>query len=289
MGVATSMKEADQDAAGHTEFAWFATDTDRSPWELIGKASIGTEDDPLPVILDQNTALWALHLGGYVGERFSYRFADKMVYFRTVGVLQNTILQGSLWIGEQNFQKVFPDVGGYRMFLIKPKQGISKERFDEIRSSLEAGWADEGMSCASAEGILSRLLAVQNTYLSAFQLLGAIGLLLGTLGLGVSQLRSALERKSELAAMRAIGFPKRRLIWTLFLENGWQLLRGLGIGLICALAASAPALLQGSTVISMTGPLSMLLIVIIAGLLFCVTAAVLAMKEPLLGSLRSDR
>ncbi len=44
---------------------------------------------------------------------------------------------------------------------------------------------------------------VQNTYLSAFQLLGTLGLLLGTIGLGISQLRGAMERRSELAAMRA--------------------------------------------------------------------------------------
>jgi lipopolysaccharide export LptBFGC system permease protein LptF len=107
--------------------------------------------------------------------------------------------------------------------------------------------------------------------------------------LGVSQLRSALERSSELAAMRAMGFPKGRLIWSLFLENGWQLLRGLGIGMICALGASAPVLLRGNSSISLWGPLAMLAWVIVLGLAFCVLAAWLAMRQPLLGSLRSDR
>ncbi|MFM7517326.1 MAG: FtsX-like permease family protein, partial [Pirellula sp.] len=289
MGIGAAIKEIDRGTDGGTELAWFGTDIQQSPWERIEASAMGTKESPLPVILDQNTALWALHLGGYVGERFSYRFGDKTVYFQTVGVLQNTIFQGSLWIGEANFQKIFPDIGGYREFLVKPPEGASKDQVAQIRTVLESGWSDEGLSCASADGILSRLLAVQNTYLSAFQLLGGLGLLLGTLGLGVSQLRSALERRSELAAMRAMGFPKGRLVWALFLENGWQLLRGLGIGMVCALAASAPVLFRGNSVVSLGGPLTMLIWVILLGLVFCVLAALLAMRQPLLGSLRSDR
>jgi ABC-type antimicrobial peptide transport system permease subunit len=289
MGIGAAIKEIDRRADGKTELAWFGTDIQQSPWERLEVSAMGTLESPLPVILDQNTALWALHLGGYVGERFSYRFGEKTVYFRTVGVLQNTIFQGSLWIGEANFQAIFPEIGGYREFLVKPPEGASKDQVAQIRTALESGWSDEGLSCASADGILSRLLAVQNTYLSAFQLLGGLGLLLGTLGLGVSQLRSALERRSELAAMRAMGFPKGRLVWALFLENGWQLLRGLGIGMVCALAASAPVLLRGNSVVSLGGPLAMLMWVILLGLIFCVLAAVLAMRQPLLGSLRSDR
>lgn len=289
MGVGPSMLMADRNAQGKSEFGWFATDVSQSPWKRLETPSEGTQEDPLPVILDQNTALWALHLGGYVGERFSYTFGQKKVEFQTVGVLQNTVLQGSLWISEANFQRVFPDIGGYRAFLVKPQDVTSAQGLESIRTALEGGWSDEGLSCASADGVLSRLLAVQNTYLSAFQLLGGLGLLLGTLGLGVSQLRSALERKSELAAMRAMGFPKSRLVWTLFLENGWQLFRGLGIGMLCAAAASAPMVLRGNSVVSLSGPLAMLAWVILLGLVFCVLAAFLAMRQPLIGALRSDR
>ena len=56
---------------------------------------------------------------------------------------------------------------------------------------------------------LAQFLAVQNTYLSTFQSLGALGLLLGTIGLAVVQLRSVLERRGELALMRAGGFRSR--------------------------------------------------------------------------------
>lgn len=299
MGIASNIQMVDRDAQGRSEFAWFARPKFPSgqigegiptPWKALEVAADGSPEAPVPVVLDQNTALWALHLGGYVGERFAYTFGDKKVHFETVGVLQNTVLQGSLWIAEKNFQTVFPEIGGYRMFLVKPAVGnASPERLASARRALEEGWADEGLSCAASESILQKLLAVQNTYLSAFQVLGALGLLLGTLGLGVTQLRTALERRSELAAMRAMGFSKQRLMLALSLENGWQLWRGIGIGLGAALLASLPVLLQGQSLASIQSPLSMLLWVVGLGMVFCVGAAFLAMREPLLQSLRADR
>ncbi|MCU0708876.1 MAG: FtsX-like permease family protein [Pirellula sp.] len=291
IGVPTTIETIDQSVKGESEFAWFATDTGAtSPWSPLHEMADGSQESPIPVIIDQNTALWALHLGGYVGERFAYTFGTQRVHFITVGVSQNTILQGSLWIGEQNFQRVFPEITGYRQFLIKVAQGeANRERIENMRIALEKGWADEGLSCASTSQILSRLLAVQNTYLSAFQVLGALGLLLGTLGLGATQLRGAMERRSELAAMRAMGFSKPRLVWTLALENGWQLMRGIGVGLGAALLSAAPVLWRGQSTAALASPLIMLFWVIILGLLFCLAAAVLAVRQPLLASLRSDR
>ena len=309
MGISARMAAVDRDGSWNSELAWFSkpsqqmlesgssppntpntTSMPPSPWLALEKSADGTEKSPVPVILDQNTALWALHLGGYVGEKFSYRFDGKQVYFETVGVLQNTILQGSLWIGENNFEALFPEISGYRMFLVKPTApDMLSEDVAKIRTAMEEGWSDEGLSCASTTDILAKLLAVQNTYLSAFQVLGALGLLLGTLGLGVTQLRSALERQSELAAMRAMGFPKNRLVWALSLENGWQLMRGIGIGAGAAILASAPVLLRGQSMSAIGSPLGMLFWVVVLGLFFCVGAALLAMRQPLLASLRADR
>ncbi|MEI8212591.1 MAG: ABC transporter permease [Planctomycetota bacterium] len=299
MGISPQIRSVDRDANGQSEFAWFANEDvpavvgekdSPSAWKSLEAYADGSESSPVPVVLDQNTALWALHLGGYVGERFSFTFDEKKVHFRTVGVTQNTVLQGSLWIGERNFQTVFPEVGGFRLFMVKPSSDhASAADLLRVRRALEEGWSDEGLSCASTDDILSKLLAVQNTYLSAFQVLGALGLFLGTLGLGVTQLRTALERRSELAAMRAMGFSKNRLMWALSLENGWQLLRGIGVGLVAALLAAAPVFLRGQSMSAMHTPLTMLLWVIVLGLFFCVGSAYLAMREPLLKALRADR
>jgi putative ABC transport system permease protein len=290
LGISSRIESVDRNKQDRSAFAWFSTgvmNEGSTPWSLLERAAAGSKEFPIPVVLDQNTALWALHLGGYVGERFSYTFDDREVFFETVGVLQNTILQGSLLIGEDNFEKAFPSVSGYKQFLLKLPEGTTKELVPDVQQSMEEGWSEEGLSLADSDVVLKKLLAVQNTYLSAFQSLGTLGLLLGTIGLAVAQLRSAMERRGELAAMRAIGFTKRRLTWLLALENGWQLFRGIGIGVGAAVLATLPAILSGHPFAGFWGPSMMLGLVIAVGLGCSAVAAWLAMRWPLLQSLRS--
>lgn len=52
---------------------------------------------------------------------------------------------------------------------------------------------------------------MQNTYLSTFLVLGGLGVLLGTLGLGAVLLRGVVERRGELALLRELGFTGRSL------------------------------------------------------------------------------
>ena len=86
---------------------------------------------------------------------------------------------------------------------------------------------------------------MENTYLSTFQALGGLGLILGSLGLAVVLLRSVWERRGELALLRALGFRRATLVWLVLAENGFLLLLGLAAGTVSALAgggaASGPA------------------------------------------------
>ena len=97
-------------------------------------------------------------------------------------------------------------------------------------ATLESTLAEDGFDVVDAREQLAAFLAVQNTYLSTFQSLGALGLLLGTIGLAVVQLRSVLERRGELALMRAAGFRRRRLMGMVMCENGVLLVGGLAVG-----------------------------------------------------------
>lgn len=289
LGVSPRIVEIDRDERGASRFAWFqsAAKPDQSPWAALEESGNGTKESPIPVVIDQNTALWALHLGGYVGEVFSFEFDGAPIYFKTVGVLQNTILQGSLLIGEESFKRMFPTIAGYKSFLVEVPESKMGE-LPALKSLLENGWEEQGLDLVESSKILSQLLAVQNTYLSAFQLLGALGLLLGTVGLGVTQIRGALERKAELASMRALGFTKRRLVWILALENGWQLFRGLAIGGVAASLATIPALVAGQPFGGLVTPLMMLGLILLVGGVTSWFAASFAMRWPLLAALRSE-
>jgi ABC-type lipoprotein release transport system permease subunit len=272
------------------------------PWTLL-HAELGNDDAGravVPVVLDASTAVYSLHLGG-VGSRLVIRdAADRPVTLEVVGLLKNSVLQGNVLMSEANFLKLFPDTGGYRFFLIErvASDKVSGERSLPTGSTgadaraigevLETTLAAEGFNAVDAREQLAEFLAVQNTYLSTFQSLGALGLLLGTVGLAVVQLRSVLERRGELALMQAAGFGRRRLTRMVVWENGVLLVGGLAAGILAATVALVPQWApHGATVPWMT--LAVLLgTICVVGLAAGWWATRSALQSPLVPALRGD-
>ena len=78
-----------------------------------------------------------------------------------------------------------------------------------MTAALESRLADFGFDAEPAAARLAAFHRVENTYIATFQTLGALGLLLGTLGLGAVLVRNAFEQRRELALLRAVGYRAR--------------------------------------------------------------------------------
>jgi ABC-type antimicrobial peptide transport system permease subunit len=223
--------------------------------------------------------------GRVLGRTFDVTYSDgTKVKFRVAGLLANSVLQGSLLIGEADFKRLFPQISGYRYFLIHTPPG--KE--SAVASALEDRLSDEGFDATDARSRLADLLAVQNTYINTFQTLGALGLVLGTFGLAAVQLRSVFERRKELALMRAAGFRRRRLGEMVLLENLVLLIGGLGIGALAALVAVLPQMLLGGAHVPLADLLAMLGVVLIVGVITGLLAVRATLQAPLVAALRGE-
>jgi ABC-type antimicrobial peptide transport system permease subunit len=254
-----------------------------NPWQLLANDTVANQ--PVPVVLDQNTAMYSLRLYGGVGQTFDVTYSDgAKVTFQIAGLLANSVLQGNLLISEANFQRLFPQISGYRFFLIRSPLG----KKDEVASVLENRLGDEGFDTVDARGRLGELLAVQNTYISTFQSLGALGLVLGTFGLAAVQLRSVLERRKELALMRAAGFRSGRLGRMVLLENLVLLVGGLAVGTIAALVAVLPQMVLGAARPPLVDLAVTLGVVLIAGVATGMIAVRATLSAPLVGALRGE-
>src|SRR4030095_7939356 len=88
---------------------------------------------------------------------------------------------------------------------------------------------------------------VENTYLSTFQALGGLGLLLGSFGLAAVVARNVLEVRRELALLGAAGSTRRHLTIMVVAENAPLVAAGLGIGLVAACLAVVPVAIGRST------------------------------------------
>jgi hypothetical protein len=280
----------------HTGFAW-ADDGNTGqaiqthPWGRL-RADLGSDaaGQPIvPVILDASTAAYSLHLKG-IGSHVTIRDADnRPVTLQVVGLLKNSILQGNLLISEQNFLRLFPDTGGYRFFLIERAiDEVSRPDKQRVAQLLETTLAEDGFDVVDAREQLARFLAVQNTYLSTFQSLGALGLLLGTVGLAVVQLRSVLERRGELALMRAAGFRRGRLLRLVMAENVLLLVGGLAAGCIAAAVALLPSRALSEASVPWTTLAGLLAVIAVVGLAAGWLATRSALRAPILPALRGD-
>lgn len=235
----------------------------------------------LPALADQSTVQWALQTKpgatiSYIDER------GRTFEVRIVGVLADSILQGNLIVAEDRLLERFPSVTGYRMLLID----APLDRAADVAASLTRALEDVGLQVSTTRDRLAAFNAVNNTYLAIFQALGALGLILGSVGLGIVVMRNVLERRQELAMLRAIGFRRATLRRMVFSEHVLLLALGLAVGLVAAGVAVAPAVQTIRTALLATG--TALLIVLASGIIWVYAASTLAVRGSLRAALQAE-
>jgi putative ABC transport system permease protein len=257
-----------------------ATCPDKSGWYLLDRSE---DESVVPAIGDYPTIVWSL--GKSVGDELEY--VDEMgrnFRLRLVAMMKNSILQGSLIICEDAFIKRFPSEEGYRVFLID----APPDKAEQVGQTLVARFKDFGLALTPTRDRLTEFSAVENTYLSIFQLLGGLGLILGTVGLALVVLRNMLDRRGELAMLRAVGFNKAAVGRMVLYEHWLLCLWGLTCGVIAALVAVKPAM---SSPGAQTPYLSLVLTVAgiaLSAVVWIRLATAFALSGKMLDALRSE-
>jgi putative ABC transport system permease protein len=250
-----------------------------NPWLALKQRF---EDGAIPAIADQSSIAYVLHRK--LGEDVVVDGGHGPIRLRLVAALRASLFQSELIVSEADFLRVFPTETGYRFFLIE----APPPRAAAVTTLLESRLADDGFDVSSTAERLAAYFAVENAYLSTFQALGGLGLLLGTVGLGAVLLRNAFERRRELALARAVGFARGSLRTVILAENLLLLFAGLFLGTVAALVAVLPAALHrgGELPLGLLGGL--LLAVAAAGLVASLVAVSVVSRWPLLLSLRAE-
>jgi putative ABC transport system permease protein len=253
-----------------------------NPWLLLDRRF---EDGAIPAIGDANSTTWILKKG--LGDDVPAKDdSGRDVKLRIVATLSGSLFQGELLVAESRFMEAFPSLEGYRFFLFEGP-GQSDELTD-IEQGLEMGLETIGFDVVRSTSLIASFLAVENTYLSTFLMLGGLGLLLGTLGLGVVLVRGVLERRGELALLRALGFRKARIAMLILAEDVLLLGLSVGGGGLAAFLAVLPRFWDSSSVVPWASIASLLAFVVFAGLLSGLLAVITAVRVPILRSLRND-
>ena len=202
-------------------------------WEILREP---TEPRVLRAFVDQTTMMWVLKKK--VGDRITYQ-DERGVDFEVeiTGALADSIFQGNLIVDEAAFLRLFPSQEGYRLFLADVPGDPG-----HARTQLQKATADRGSTVTLTRERLEGFHGVENTYIAIFHVLGGLGLILGSAGLGIVTARNLAERRGEFGVLRTIGIPHRVTRNVIFKEVrafiGWAF----GIGLLASLVAILPAL-----------------------------------------------
>jgi ABC-type antimicrobial peptide transport system permease subunit len=255
------------------------------PDSVLARLPKGTvkPGDGIAAYVDANSLQYVLHKS--VGDEIVLgEDSGHPVRLRIAGTLRDSVFQSEVVIAEADFLKAFPQEQGFRMFLVEAPSATAAK----ITELMEDRLKDFGLDLQSTVERLAGYHKVENAYLSTFQTLGGLGLLLGTVGLAAVLLRNVLERRKEMALLRAVGYQPRQLATMVLAENTLLLVCGLGAGGLCALLAIAPALVERGSKLPLGAMIAMLAAVFAAGMVSSLVAVRAALRSPLLSALRAE-
>ncbi|WP_321285916.1 ABC transporter permease [uncultured Sunxiuqinia sp.] len=258
----------------------FATKSDEldaeHPWMTLEKP---LENGQIPAVADQTVIKWGL--GKSVGDTLVYQNeAGKQIVLKLVGGLANSVFQGNILIADSLFYGNFPSVSGSQVFLVDAP--ISEEE------SLRSAFRNYGLEILTTKERLLLFYQVENTYLNIFLLLGALGLLIGTAGLGIIIFRSIYESRTQFALLEATGFRKQNIRQLVLRGHLLLVLVSLVLGVIPAILSALPRLLSALYVGLLYWSLLIFVIVLLSGWLWVFIGNRLAMRGNLYQSLRNE-
>lgn len=269
------------DERGAFSFAKLHDDVDQDhPW-LALKKNYG--DNIIPAYADQTVIVWGLKKA--VGDTLIYQDEyGKNVKLLILGGLNNSIFQGNILIADSYFQKHWPSVSGSKVLLVD--NPIVSD--DQLMQQFENNLQDLGVTGMKTSDRLSAFYSVENTYLSMFMFLGGLGVIIGTIGLGIVLMRNILERKKELALLAAIGYQQNSLFKLLFYENVFLLMAGLVCGVSAAFIGVLPSILSPSFEMPIGYILTLLLGIALSGLIWIWIPARMIKKFKIAESLKNE-
>ena len=237
----------------------------------------------VPGIADQTVIQWGL--GIKVGDTLVYtdEYGNEMLV-KLIGGLANSIFQGNILIDEEIFLEHFPSSSGIHVFLIDAES----DSVEELETGLMRSFRNTGLDLEYTADRLAEFNSVENTYLSIFLLLGGLGMILGTVGLGLSLVRNIQDRLQELGILRAVGFGGNKILRMLTREHIILLGFGTFIGAAGAFVATVPSIFSEFIDASWQTALIIVGLIMINGLIWIYLIGRISMGKDLVESLRTE-
>ncbi len=163
------------------------------------------------------------------GDRIrAFDAAGRVVDLTIVGVLEQALqFTSGVFVDQDVVRTVFPAQERYTayFFQMAPTADVSA-----FRSDLERVFFPYGLQTIDIREEIGRAFDASQQVLTLMEAYLGIGLLVGIAGLAVITLRAVVERRTQIGALRAIGFTRRMVLSVFLLEIALIAVLGVGIG-----------------------------------------------------------
>jgi ABC-type antimicrobial peptide transport system permease subunit len=251
-----------------------------NPWIELNK-SYG--ENVIPAFADQTVITWGLIKK--LGDTLTYvNEAGKKLKIILVGGLSSSIFQGNILISEKYFKENFPSVGGSKIMLVD----VPEYKGTAVNDLLNSYLKDYGIDITKTTERLSQFNSVTNTYLSVFIILGGLGVIIGTIGIGIILYRNLLDRKQEIAMMMALGFTKSNIFSIIFKENLYLIIIGITIGIVSSFIGILPSLISISYNMSFTFVFILVILIFTNSIIWIYFPIKKSLNQNIISSLRNE-
>jgi len=154
--------------------------------------------------------------------------AGRTVNLTIVGVLEQALqFTSGVFVDQSVVRGVFPVEERYTAYFFQMAPGVDVDAF---RTDLERTFFVYGLRTIDIREQIGQAFGASQEVLTLMQAYLGIGLLVGIAGLAVITLRAVVERRTQIGALRAIGFTRGMVLATFLVEIALIAVLGIGIG-----------------------------------------------------------
>ena len=230
-------------------------DSDEAVWEairtnptfaVVDASRLGAGDDPFDDSeSDFFLGVTAEELRAAPWQPISLRLRDpasgETMRLRVIGVLEPQVTSvifpfAGIYTNDANLDETF---GGGELedyFIVTAE--ATDEAATQVARDIESTLLELGVQAESIDKLIDDAAAVSRSFQFLFEGFMALGLIVGIAALGVIAFRTVVERRQQIGMLRAIGYSRRLVALSYFLESSFIALAGTAIGLVLGVALS---------------------------------------------------
>ena len=160
---------------------------------------------------------------------------------RIIGVLEaeaTSVLPAffAIFTGTALIDAVFDGGDSERYYVVTAE--ATDEAAIETARDIESALLERGVQASSINKLIDDEASTSRSFQYLFEGFMGLGLIVGIAALGVIAFRTVVERRQQIGMLRAIGYSRRLVALSYFLESSFIALAGIAIGMVLGLAVS---------------------------------------------------